>query len=66
MLKIVLAYFGKKTPAQLAADELAQAERELLQWQTQREHADSQVQFNEARIKRLKKVLAGLEKESQA
>ena len=50
------------TPAEVAAKELATAELRLLEALSGREYADAVIAENEARIKRLKKFLAGLEK----
>ena len=52
------------TPAILAAEQLAEAERELLTWQTALENADGSVQVLEGRIKRLRKQLSTIDKEA--
>lgn len=54
--------FRKITPAEVAAKELANAELSMLEAQTAREYAESVMAYNDARIKRLRKFLAGLEK----
>jgi hypothetical protein len=54
--------FRKITPAEVAAKELAHAELSMLEAQTAKEYAESVMAYNDARIKRLRKFLAGLEK----
>lgn len=50
------------TPAEVASKELADAELELLTAQTHKEYAQSLIDYNEARCKRLRTFLAKLEK----
>ena len=50
------------TPAEVAAKALADAELALLEAMTGREYAQSVVDYNEVRIKRLRAFLAKLEK----
>ena len=50
------------TPAEVAARELAEAELSMLQAQTAREYAESVMSYNQARITRLRKYLATLER----
>jgi len=52
------AIFGKITPIQTAANELADAELALLRAESGVEYATSLVTYNRARIKRLKTYLA--------
>ena len=49
----LLNYFRKKTPLQLATDELVEAQRALLEAQTGYEWAASTVAFNNARMKQV-------------
>jgi hypothetical protein len=50
------------TPAEVASKELADAELELLTALTHREYAQSLIDYNESRCKRLRTFLAKLEK----
>lgn len=52
------------TPAEMAATELAEAERALLEAQTAVEYAKTTVDYHEARIKRLRKYLTTQDKEA--
>lgn len=52
----------KITPAEVAAKELADAELSMLEAQTAKEYAESVMAYNDARIKRLRKYLATMEK----
>lgn len=52
----------KITPAEAAASELAEAEMAVLTARSGVEYAKSLVDYNEARIKRLRKFLAELDK----
>jgi len=52
------AIFGKITPIQTAANELADAELALLRAETGVEWAAAQVTYNKQRVKRLKAYLA--------
>ena len=54
--------FRRITPAEVAARELAEAELSMLQAQTAREYAESVMSYNQARITRLRKYLATLER----
>ena len=54
--------FRRITPAEVAARELAEAELSMLQAQTAREYAESVMSYNLARITRLRKYLATLER----
>lgn len=47
-------YFTKPTPQELAAEELAQAERELLVTLSSLEFTQSMVAYHKARVARLK------------
>lgn len=49
---------GKVSPEELAARELDDARRALLEAQSGREYADSMCKYHEARIKRLTAILA--------
>lgn len=62
MIAAIRRLFRKITPAEVAAKELADAELSMLEAQTAREYAESVMAYNDARIKRLRKFLAGLEK----
>lgn len=62
MIAAIRRVFRKITPAEVAAKELADAELSMLEAQTAREYAESVMAYNDARIKRLRKFLAGLEK----
>ena len=50
------------TPAEVASKELADAELELLTAMTHKEYAQSLIDYNESRCKRLRTFLAKLEK----
>jgi hypothetical protein len=50
--------FRTPTPKELAARELAEAERAILEALTAREWADAIVQYQTARIKRLREMLS--------
>ena len=50
------------TPAEVASKELADAELELLSAMTHKEFAQSLIDYNESRCKRLRTFLAKLEK----
>lgn len=54
--------FRKITPAEVAAKELAYAELNMLEAQSAKEYAESVMAYNDARIRRLRKYLATLEK----
>ncbi len=54
----IKAIFGKITPIQTAANELADAELALLRAETGVEWAAAQVTYNKQRVKRLKAYLA--------
>ena len=53
------------TPAEVAARELAETELRLLEARTAKEYTDSVIAEHEARVKRLRKFLAELEKHSE-
>ena len=55
--------FRKPTPLEIATVELVEAELAKLEAENGREFADSQVQYNAARIARLKKFIAAATKE---
>lgn len=55
--------FRGPTPLEMAMKELVLAEHAKLEAETGREFADSQVQYNAARIARLKKFIAAATKE---
>ena len=57
MIQDLKKIFRRLTPVELAAKELAEAERALLEAQTGREYADAIVTYNEKRIARLRGVL---------
>lgn len=57
--------FRRATPKEVAARELAEAELAKMQAQTAAEFAQSVVSYNDARIKRLKKVLAEQSQEGE-
>ena len=56
--------FRARTTLQLAAAELAEAERSLLIAETGLEYAGSQVSYNKARITRLRRYLADQTKDA--
>ena len=62
MIALCRQLFRRITPAEVAAKELAEAELAMLEAQTGREYAESVISYNDARIKRLRKFLASLEK----
>jgi len=64
-MNLILNYFRKKTPLQLATDELVEAQRSLLEAQTGLEWAQSVVTYNLSRIKRLSVAVATMAKESR-
>lgn len=49
--------FRTPTPLELAAKELAEAERALLQAETAREYATAMVEYNDERIQRLRRYI---------
>lgn len=57
MIQDLKKLFRRLTPVELAAKELAEAERALLEAQTGREYADAIVTYNERRIVRLRGLL---------
>jgi hypothetical protein len=57
------SFFKMPTPLQVAANELAQAELELLKAETGVEFASSLVTFNKSRVKRLKAYMVEINKE---
>ena len=54
--------FSKPTPYQLAADELAEAQRKLLEAQTGLEYAKAMVEYNTNRVARLQKFVSDVPK----
>jgi hypothetical protein len=56
--EMVKGVFRQKTAIELAAAELAQAERERLQAQSAMEYAQALAAYNATRIERLRAVLA--------
>lgn len=62
MINHIKRVLRRLTPAEVASKELADAELELLSAQTHREYAQSIIDYNEARCKRLRSFLAKLEK----
>lgn len=62
MRKLFNRAFNLITPAQMAVEELAEAERLLLTARSAVEWAQSQVAYNESRVKRLRKYLANSER----
>lgn len=50
--------FSKPTPERLAADELQEARRQLLAWQTEYDNAHYRVSYYESKIRRLTAFLA--------
>ena len=59
-------FFSAITPAEMAANELADTERHALEWESQRERADAEVRLLNARAQRLRVFLATLKKEPAA
>lgn len=62
MNQTIRRIFAAITPAEMAAKELADAERRILEAHSAKEYADSVITYNVARITRLRKFLADLEK----
>lgn len=62
MKQLIRRVFGRLTPAEMAAKELADADLMLLEARTAKEYADSVITYNVARVTRLRKFLAELEK----
>lgn len=60
MKKLIRRVFGRITPAEMAAKELADAELAVLEARTAKEYAASVIIYNETRISRLRKFLAEL------
>lgn len=56
-IKETLSVFRTPTPLEMAAKELADAERALLEASTAREYATAMVDYNNERIYRLRKYL---------
>ena len=56
--------FTRPTPVEVASRELADAELERLKAQTAKEYAASVVAYNDERIKRLRKFINEMTKES--
>ena len=57
MLKNLLQMFKRITPTEAIAAELAEAEMQLLKAETGVEYAQALVDYNKARVKRLKAYL---------
>jgi hypothetical protein len=62
MINLIKRTLRRLTPAEVAAKELADAELELLSAMTHKEFAQSLIDYNESRCKRLRSFLAKLEK----
>ena len=58
MMNDIKKIFGRITPLQTAANELAEAELALLRAETGVEYATAQVSFNRQRVKRLRAFIA--------
>ena len=58
MINDIKKIFGRITPLQTAANELAEAELALLRAETGVEYAAAQVTFNKQRVKRLRSFIA--------
>ena len=58
MINDIKKIFGRITPLQTAANELAEAELALLRAETGVEYAAAQVTFNKQRVKRLRYFIA--------
>lgn len=58
MINDIKKIFGRITPLQTAANELAEAELALLRAETGVEYATAQVSFNRQRVKRLRAFIA--------
>jgi len=58
MINDLKKIFGRITPLQTAANELAEAELALLRAETGVEYATAQVSFNRQRVKRLRIFIA--------
>jgi hypothetical protein len=58
----LLSLFRQPSPEVLAAKELDEARRELLAAQSAAEYADAMCVYHQARIERLRDILAGVEK----
>lgn len=63
MIQELKKVFRRLTPAEVAAKELGDAELSVLEARTAQEYATSVINYNEARIKRLRTFLANLEKD---
>lgn len=61
MLTGIKRAFGRITPAQLAANELAEAELKLLEAQSGRDFADAMMGYHQQRVTRLRGFLASLQ-----
>lgn len=62
MINAIKRIMRRLTPAEVASKELADAELELLTAMTHKEYAQSLIDYNEARCKRLRSFLAKLDK----
>ena len=57
MFEYLKSLFRKRTPLELATEELVQAERSKLEAESGREYADALVKYNTSRIARLRKYI---------
>ena len=62
MIRALKRLLRRLTPAEVASKELADAELELLSALSHRDYAQSVIDYNEARCKRLRAFLAKLDK----
>lgn len=62
MINAIKRIMRRLTPAEVASKELADAELELLTAMTHKEYAQSLIDYNETRVKRLRSFLAKLDK----
>jgi hypothetical protein len=65
MKKFIRRVFGRITPAEMAAKELADAELAVLEARTAQEYATSVITYNETRITRLRDFLSNLKEKSK-
>jgi len=64
MIKEFMRIWRKPTPLELAAEELAEAERSLLVAASSREYASAMVRYHEERISRLRAYITDATKEA--
>jgi len=62
MMSDLIGLFRRPSPEVLAARELDEARRDLLSAQSAAEYADAMCVYHQARIERLRDILAGVEK----